>query len=72
MRYDRAGLLLEIIGWQPVLVMAYEGLEEGPGFPGKLSEKDGLAWPQPCFPAGQRQADPPCDNRREEPEQQQY
>ena len=72
MRGDRAWLLLKIIGRQPVLVTAYEGLEEGPCFPGKLSKEDGLVGSQPCFFAGQRPADPPGDSGREEPDRQQY
>ena len=42
MRDNGGRVLLIVIRRQPIVLRADEGLEEGPGFSGKLLEKDGL------------------------------
>ena len=46
------GMLLIVIRRQPMIFRADEGLEERPGFPGKLPQKEGLIRRQPCFGGG--------------------
>ena len=53
-----------------MILRADEGLEERPGFPGKLPEKEGLIRREPCFAAGERPADPPGDSGGDKPETQ--
>jgi len=68
---DRSnGMLLIAIRWQPMIFRADECLEECPGPPGKLPEKDGLVSGQPCSVASERPADPPGDSGGGKPEAQ--
>ena len=52
MRDHGSGMLLIVIRRQPMIFRADEGLEERPGFPGKLPQKEGLIRCQPCLGGG--------------------
>ena len=64
------GVLLKVIGRQPMILRADKCLEERPGFPGELPEKDRLLSREPCFAAAEWPADPPYDGGRGKPEAQ--
>jgi hypothetical protein len=61
---DRIGaVVLHVVGRQPVVLRADEGLEEGPGAPRQRAQKAGLIRCQGRLAAHPRAADPPGDGR---------
>ena len=70
MRDARDRVFLEVVRRKPLVVRPDEALEERPCPARELAHEDRLSHRQPCFAAGERPADPPCDTRREEPEEQ--
>ena len=65
-----AGLLLEVVGGQPVLLRSGEHLEVAPGEPGDAAQEAHVAVAEPRRAGPQRPADPPRHQRRQEPQQQ--
>ncbi|OQA80543.1 MAG: hypothetical protein BWY31_03992 [Lentisphaerae bacterium ADurb.Bin242] len=67
---DRDRILLIVVGRQPMVFRADEGLKERPRFPGGPAQKPNLCRGQ-CFTAAdKRPAEPPGDCRRRKPEDQ--
>src|SRR6185312_4231533 len=68
-RDDSGGMLLEIVRRQPVILRADEGLEEVPGLARGCAQEVRLLWREPRLAADKRQAHPPRDGRRGEPQE---
>ena len=67
----RPGCLLEIVRRQPVLFRGDEDLEVAPGPPGQLVQESPLRVGQADRRRGERPAQPPGDERRDEPQTEQ-
>jgi len=69
MRHDAGGMLLKIVRRQPVVLRADEGLEKVPG-PARGGAQEGfLLRAELRLAARERQAHPPGDRGRGEPQQ---
>ena len=67
-RHHRVRVLLKVVGRQPMILRADEGLEKGPGFSGRGIEEHRLRRRKPHFPAPERSADPPGNPGGGQPE----
>ncbi len=69
-RHHGNGMLLIVIRRQPMILRADESLEECPGFPGNLPQKEDLICCQSFSAASKRPTDPPGDSGGDKPETQ--
>ncbi|KAF5056937.1 hypothetical protein DSECCO2_362090 [anaerobic digester metagenome] len=70
-RNHGGGVLLEVVGGEPLVLGADECFEEGPGLAGRLAQKESLFLGQHVLAARDGAADPPDYGRGEKPEREQ-
>ena len=70
MGYRGDAVFLKVVGRQPVIVRADETVEEGPGPPRQVAQEEALFAAQRRRTTNQRPADPPGDDRGNQPEDQ--